>query len=509
MRCSQRAAAPPRVYALLIAVVSAAPTAIADPLTFQITLDPAFQRIPYTGRVYVVASKNLKREPRRDITRWSNPPQLFARDVTAARPGEPIVISETAMAHPRRLVDLEPGEYHIQAIARRSNDFPVPGRGSGDLLSEARVVILDPTKTGAVRLRLNRLARNRPFSQTDRIKLVEIASPALSAFHGRQVMARAAVVLPQGWHEKPDAKYPAVYMIPGFNGDHRMARFFARPEFAETIGDVLLIVPDPTCRRGHSVFADSQTNGPWGWALVKELIPEVERRFRGKGSPDHRYVTGVSSGGWSSLWLQVTYPDAFNGCWSHAPDPVDFRDFQQINLYEPGANMYTDEQGTRRPISRRGDEVSLWYDDFVRREDILGPGGQIHSFEAVFSRRDAPDRPELLFNRATGKVFPETARSWEAYDIRLILERNWDSLGPKLSGKLHVYAGEFDNFYLEGAVRRLKDSLEKLGSDAEVEIIEGMGHGMHIDAVAPMFQTVRDNYQRSLDGTSLPHDIGD
>jgi S-formylglutathione hydrolase FrmB len=241
--------------------------------------------------------------------------------------------------------------------------------------------------------------------------------------------------------------------------------------------ECIFVAPDPTCYYGHCVFADSANNGPWGAALMDELIPAVERQFRGAGAA-HRYVTGVSSGGWSSLWLQVTYPEEFAGVWSHCPDPVDFRDFQRIDLYAPHANMYHDENGERRPLCRRGDEVMIWYDDFVRMESAMGPGGQIGSFEAVFGRRKNR-APEPLFDRATGNVDSAAARSWEPYDIRLVLERNWKTLGPKLKGKLHIYAGAEDNFYLEGAVERLKKSLKQLGSDAEVEIVPGMGHGLH------------------------------
>jgi pimeloyl-ACP methyl ester carboxylesterase len=157
---------------------------------------------------------------------------------------------------------------------------------------------------------------------------------------------------------------------------------------------------------------------------------------------------------------------------------VDFRDFQRINLYA-GENFYRDEKGERRPLARQGDRVMLWYDDFVRQETVMGPGGQIHSFEAVFSPRGADGRPLPVFDRATGKADPEVAKAWEKYDIRLVIERNWETLGPKLKGKLHIYAGAEDNFYLEGAVERLKKSLKQLGSDAEVEIVPGMGHGLH------------------------------
>lgn len=504
-RFPRRGANPAMLLGVALGLVA---PACAEPLSFRVTLDPAFQGEPYTGRVYVIVSGNAGREPRRDITNWFSPPYVFERDVNHAPPGEPIVLSETATGFPKPLTDLPVGTYHVQAVARRSLDHPVAGSGPGDLYSETRALDLDSASTGPIELRLDRVVGQRPFEETPRTKLVEMVSPSLSAFHGREYKIRAAVVLPVGWKDDPKSVYPVLYMIPGFGGGHEMARFIERSVGVDSPGaGVMIVVPDPRCHLGHSVFADSANNGPWGWALVHELMPEIERRFHGAQSGSRRYVTGVSSGGWSSLWLQITYPEEFNGCWSHTPDPVDFRDFQRINLYEPGVNMYVDGQGHRRPLARQGAEPVLWYDDFVHAEDVAGPGGQIHSFEAVFSRRASEAGPELLFDRKTGAVHTDVAKTWERYDIRLILERHWDTLGPKLAGKLHIYGGEFDTFYLEGSVRLLGESLAKLGSDAEVKIIPGMGHGLYLPAMATMFKTIIENLakhapdgDKSIDG---------
>lgn len=482
----------------------------AEPLSFRVTLDPGFQREPYTGRIYVIVSENGAREPRRDINNWFSPPYVFARDVTKAEPGEGIVLSDDALAFPNPLPELRPGEYHIQAVARRSLDHPVAGNGPGDLYSEMRTIQLDPASAGPVELRLDRVVAARAFEETQRAKLVEIVSPSLSTFHGREYKIRAGVVLPVGWKDDAAARHPVLYMIPGFGGGHEMARGIELGIGPTSPGaGIMIVVPDPRCHLGHSVFADSANNGPWGWALVHELIPEIERRFHGARFGQHRYVTGVSSGGWSALWLQITYPEEFNGCWSHTPDPVDFRDFQNINLYEPGANMYVDGAGHRRPLAREGEEPVLWYDDFVHAEDVAGPGGQIHSFEAVFGRRASLAGPALLFDRKTGAVYADVAKTWEKYDIRLVLERDWRTLGPKLAGKLHVYGGEFDTFYLEGAVRLLGESLAKLGSDAEVKIIPGMAHGLYYPAMTTMFETILANFKEESAPSEKADDEGD
>jgi S-formylglutathione hydrolase FrmB len=302
----------------------------------------------------------------------------------------------------------------------------------------------------------------------------------------------AGVYLPPGWSMDAERAYPIIYFIPGFGGDHTFVRQLPGILARGKNDGVIFVVPDPICHTGHSVFADSANNGPWGEAFLKELIPAVEAKFHGGGSGANRYVTGISSGGWSSLWLQVAYPEEFNGCWSHCPDPVDFRDFQRIDLYASGVNMYRDGEGERRPLGRTPQGgVMLYYDEFVRQESVMGAGGQIGSIEAVFSPRDADGNPRSLFDRETGVVDAAVAKEWEKYDIRLKLEREWATIGPKLTGKIHVYAGEKDSFYLDGAARLLKESLSTLGSDAEVEMVPGMLHTVYRKGVQAMMERVR------------------
>src|SRR5262249_8950022 len=153
----------------------------------------------------------------------------------------------------------------------------------------------------------------------------------------------------------------------------------------------------PACRLGHHVFVDSENNGPCGQALIAELIPHIEKEFRGLGRAGARFVTGHSSGGWSSLWLQVTYPDLFGGAWSTAPDPVDFRDWQRINISRDGENMFKHGEGKLRPIARRQGKPVLYYQPFSDMEAVMGHGGQLGSFEAVFSPRGPDGKPTPLW----------------------------------------------------------------------------------------------------------------
>ena len=502
-------------------------------VSFKVTLPESFPdgRATYSGRVYVALQRPGRAEPRRSMHSWFGAPPVAIVDVTDAAPGSVITLDSSARTHPIALTELDDGPWQAQAILRLNPDSARAGMGAGDLVSDVvdfEIGDVDDTDTGTgtdadadggakrarfpIALSPTREVEGNGFEESERVRLVEIRSDRLSDFHGRDVMIRAGVVLPEETEdaEESDGDDPAsapravIYHIGGFGGTHHGAFGFAFNTLEDERGAAVLhVVPDPTCYRGHSVFADSANNGPWGAALVEELIPYIDATFNGAGA-DHRYVTGVSSGGWSSAWLQIQYPDQFAGAWSFAPDPVDFRDFQQINLYEDGSNMYVDETGANRPVARRGEEVMLEYRPFVEREDMLGPGGQIHSFEAVFSPRRPDGTPLPIFDRVDGTVDTEATKTWEPYDINLVLSRNWDTLKSRLDGRLHIWGGGRDNFYLEGAVRRLRETLLELDPDREhdilIEVIEDMGHSAYRPGIEDMRDTVAERWKAAFGG---------
>jgi hypothetical protein len=470
------------VLALLLVPAAQLPAQEKHPLAFHLTFDKTVSSEPFTGRVYVMLSKTASKSLRSGPS-WFGTEPFFAKDVKNWKPGETLGIGEDAVAFPEPLSKLKPGDYAIQAVMDfdRGNISFSTAPGNGYCVTEKRD--LNPGESGPVKLHLDKVYKEREFVETENVKLVDIKSELLSKFHGRETRLRAGVVLPASFAEKRDKCYPVIFEIPGFSGDHFGAFQAARAKLTNVAGEEFLyVVLDPNCRLGHHVFADSANNGPCGKALVEELIPHIEKQFRAIGRPEARFVTGHSSGGWSSLWLQVTYPDFFGGVWSTAPDPVDFRDFQRIDLTKPGANMFTDGDGKKRPIARRGNTPSIYYQPFSDMEVVMGHGGQLGSFEAVFSPRGPDGKPKPLWDRKTGAVDPEVAKAWEAYDIRLTLERNWKTLGPKLTGKIHVYMGGDDTFYLEGATKLLGESLKELKSDAAVEIFPGKNHGTLMDA---------------------------
>ena len=469
------------LYLLLFFLSATRCSPAAEPLQFRVQLDEQSAAKPITGRLYVFLSKRTAGEPRFGPS-WFNPEPFFAIDVRKMKPGEARTVGTSADACPVALAKLPKGEYRVQALLDHDFYTSHHGRGVGNIYSQVRTLTLDPASSGTIDLRLDRIVKPRKFPESKWVKQISRRSELLSKFHDREVFDRVAVALPAGYYDHPKRRYPVIYIISGFGGTHSsMARRYATPRGAGD-GEIefIRVLLDGQCKWGHHVYANSATNRPRGDALVREMIPHVDETFRTVAAATARFVAGHSSGGWSSLWLQVSYPDTFGGVWSTSPDPVDFRDFQQIDLYaRPPLLMYRDKAGKPRPLARRGRTPFATFEQFARRDDCIGRGGQLRSFEAAFSPRGDDGLPKRLWNRKTSRIDPEVADAWRKYDIRLLLEKNWRRLGPKLKGKIHITTGELDTFYLEGAVELLAASLKKLGSDAEITIVPGASHGSY------------------------------
>ncbi|MCB9877865.1 MAG: hypothetical protein H6835_09715 [Planctomycetes bacterium] len=320
--------------------------------------------------------------------------------------------------------------------------------------------------------------RQPEFVESDTCQLFELQSDVMTAFWGRPMSVKAGVVVPPDL--KDDERLPVIYSIHGFGGSYRSAAI-RQQELLDGMKDgsrprMLYVHLDANCSFGHHEFADSVNCGPWGTALVTEFAPALEKRFHAYGKPAGRFVTGHSSGGWSSLWLMVSHPDFFGGTWSTAPDPVDFRDFTGIDVYAD-ANAFVGADGEDIQLIRRGDQWVTSIRQFVTREMQQGDqGGQFMSFNAVFSPRGDDGRPMRMFDVETGAIDRAVAEAWRRYDITALLRRDWPTLGPKLRGKLHVFCGTKDTFRLEGACYLLRDALQELGSDGEVVFAEGRNH---------------------------------
>lgn len=432
---------------------------------------------PISGRVLLFMC-HYAVEP----ARWSmffDPQPVFGIDVTNLSPEAEVVFEPSTFWAPEALAygDLKPGTYYAQALVDLDNlhfDYGNAGNLYSPML---QCQVGRGLRGGAIKLVMDKMMDgDPPPKDTDRVKLVEIRSKFLSDFYGREVMLLAGVVLPSTFSENPNQHFPALYEIPSDSGHHTEAWW--RPEQEQELKfnqgplQMLRVFVDPAGPLGHTHFANSANNGPVGDALVQELIPEIERRFRAIPQSYARFLRSHSSGGWASLWLQVNYPEFFGGCWSISPDPVDFRAFQTINIYEDRNGHWTRE-GYPRPLSRVGEKVVLTFPQVDQWDYVVGTGYPLGSFNAVFSPRGADGKPRPLMNPLTGRIDPEVAACWRRYDILSLLEANWQTLGPKLKGKLHVVCGGSDTFYLDAAVDNLKDFLNTTAYGGYVEILPG------------------------------------
>ncbi|HLK61546.1 MAG TPA: alpha/beta hydrolase-fold protein, partial [Chthonomonadaceae bacterium] len=235
---------------------------------------------------------------------------------------------------------------------------------------------------------------------------------------------------------------------------------------------------------GDPYQVNSANNGPYGDAITQELIPYVERTFRGEGKPYARFLEGGSTGGWVSLALQVFYPDFFNGTWSVSPDPVDFRAYELVNIYQD-KNAYVNVQGAEIPSERTtAGETVLTMRRECQVENVLGAGdsyvdsgGQWGAWNATFGRRGADGRPVPLWDPHTGVIDKNEAEAWKQYDLRIYLETHWKTLAPKLTGKIHIWVGEADDYFLNNAVHLLDAFLSKADPPYQGSIEYGPGKG--------------------------------
>jgi S-formylglutathione hydrolase FrmB len=236
---------------------------------------------------------------------------------------------------------------------------------------------------------------------------------------------------------------------------------------------------------GDPYQVNSANNGPYGDAITQELIPYVEQKFRGISQPYARVLDGVSTGGWVSLALQVFYPDFFNGAWSQCPDPVDFRAYELINIYEDD-NAYVNKYGFERPAMRQlNGDVRYTVRHECQMESVLGRGDRWFlsgkdwcAWNATFGPRALDGLPRPLWDGKSGKIDHRVVEHWKQYDLRLVLERHWKVLGPKLRGKIRIWVGDADDYFLNNAVHLLEAFLKKADPPyaGRIEVAPGQGH---------------------------------
>ena len=449
----------------------------------QIKLSDELESEPVSGRLFLFFGKGMN--PPMQGPNWFSPEPFFAKDVVDVKPGDVMTIDQDVKGCPGTFDDVSSGRWKIQAVLDHDFQYADHKNGPGNFYSDPiRVAFKNGEANDEISLELKNVIAPKKIEDTDRFKLVEYKSELLSEFHGRDVVDRAGVVLPASYDSNTNKRYPVYYEITGFGGTLRSVgrRYGKSPRPARTDeAEFIHVFLTGQCKWGHHVYADSATNGPRGEAFIKEMIPLIDSKFRTIAEPTARFVGGHSSGGWSSLWLQVTYPDSFGGCWSTAPDPVDFRDWQGTNIYAGESVFYEADGKTKKPLGRMNGKAILMYPDFCVMDDTLGRGGQLRSFEAVFSPLGDDGLPMKAWDRTTGIPNQEVIDYWKRYDISRTLQQDWGKLKDRLAGKINVFMGDMDTFYLEGATRLLGERVQEMGIDASVEMFPGKDHMNLVD----------------------------
>lgn len=457
-------------------------------VSFEVWRAPALPNTASAGRLFVIVDRTNAPEPRMALARTgSAAPEALALDVEGFAPGTPALLSSNAFAYPHELSALSPGKYWVQALFAGNRDLNSPN-APGNLYSEPEEVSVSPADSQVLRLELTHEVPPEELPPGSRsVKFLKLESKLLTEFHHRPMFLRAGIILPRDYNPESSQRYPLWVRIGGlgtrFTVVNRLmskdSGFRKTWEAAGTPPFILLQL-DGAGPYGDPYYVNSENNGPYGDALVKELIPYVEQHFNGRGDAKSRVLSGVSTGGWVALALQIFYPDFFNGAWAACPDPVDFRAFELVNVYRD-ANAYLNPWGYECPSERDiNGNVVLTARDEVGRENLLGRGNsftcsgqQWGAWNAVYSPRGDDGLPMAIWDHHTGKINNRVAAAWRAYDLRLILQQNWSTLGPKLRWKLHIAAGEADQYFLNNAVHLLQDFLVHAEPPFEGRIVFG------------------------------------
>ena len=476
---------------------------------------------PLDGRLLLLLSNDPGEEPRMQIDDTPKSQMVFGVTVVGWRPGESLAIDDTAQGYPRaRLKDVPPGEYTVQAVLNiyetfhRSDGKTVklaPDRGEGqhwnlapgNLLSKPRLVHIGPAAPPIAVLLEDVIPPINPEPETKYIRHIRIQSTLLTKFWGRPVDLSAIVLVPEGYDSHPRAHYPLIvfhdHFVTGFN-DFRETppdpdlkpdyseRFhlagYNRVQLEEAYKNYQAWIAPGTPRvlvvklqhanpfYDDSYAVNSSNLGPYGDAIESELIPAVERQFRGIGQGWARFVYGGSTGGWESLAVQIFYPKHYNGAFVACPDPVDFHAYMTVDLYGqdnmffiPGANKNVEQPAMRDYLGH----TLISMRDNIAYEAALGDRGrsgeQFDIWQAVFSPTAEDGYPQPIFDKRTGVIDHNTAEYWRGhYDLNAILQRDWTTLGSYLQGKIHLYVGSDDTYFLNNAVYLMEDFLKQTGT---------------------------------------------
>ena len=503
---------------------------IGSAQTFTVSLPHSRSDKPLDGRLLVLLSNDPSQEPRLQINDTPTSQMVFGVTVDGWKPDELMTVGEKAVGYPRAtLKEVPPGDYTVQAVLNIYETFYradgktvklAPDRGEGqhwnlapgNLLSKPRVVHIS-SHAFPVSISLDSVIPPiTPEPDTKYIRHMRMESKLLTKFWGRPVYLSAIVLVPEGYDSHANVRYPLIifhdHFVSSLNdfretppdpslkpdysdrfhltGYNRIQQEEAYKNYQTWIAPgtprVLLVKLQHANPYYDDSYAVNSANlGPYGDAIETELIPAIERQFRGIGQGWARFVYGGSTGGWESLAVQIFYPDHYNGAFAACPDPVDFHAYMTVDLYTqnnvfylPGAHKNVEQPAMRDYLGH----TLISMHDNVAYEAALGDHGrsgeQFDIWQAVYSPMAADGYPRPIFDKQTGVIDHQTAEYWrEHYDLNAILQRKWATLGPKLQGKIHLYVGSDDTYFLNNAVYLMENFLQQTGTPGHGVPYEG------------------------------------
>ncbi|HEV8137059.1 MAG TPA: hypothetical protein VGP85_20460 [Pyrinomonadaceae bacterium] len=485
-------------------------------LKFNVSFPETASKEPLDGRLLLLISTNNEKEPRFQISEDLSTQQVFGIDVDNWKAKQIKVVDANAFGYPRRtLTEIPAGEYWVQGLLHRYETFhredghtiklPMDrGEGQqwnsapGNLYSKPVKIRIDPG--ASIDISLDQVIPPiEPPKDTKYVKHIRIQSERLTKFWGRPMFLGAHVLLPEGFDSHPDVHYPLVinhghfpsdfggfretppdpnlkpeyserFHLEGYNRivEEQAYQFYkdwTGPDFPRFL---IVEIQHANPYYDDSYAVNSANLGPYGDAITYELIPEIEKRFRGIGKGWARFLYGGSTGGWEALAVQMFYPDEYNGCWASCPDPIDFRAYTVVNIYDHDNAYYADSKWKQVPRPGKRNylgELAATIEDNNHMELALGTksrsGGQWDIWQAVYSPVGEDGYPKPIWDKLTGKIDHSVAEYWrEHYDLGYILKRDWAKLGTRLQGKIHIYVGEADNYFLNDAVYLVEDFLK-------------------------------------------------
>lgn len=416
---------------------------------------------PFSGSILFYLSKTSK-EPRLASSLLDNAP-CMRMDVKNVSPGATRVL-QSALTYPVPFNDLEQGDYYIQVVWDRNLGGQFIGQSPGNLYSSPQKISIRRESQQHINIVADKVIPPYTFKENEFLKEFIVPSALLTKFHHTPYTLNAAIRLPKEYYTHPTRNFPVKFVVFGYTGNYHLFSGYPNPmEPIDTIPCIGVYL-DGNCPLGHSVYANSDNNGPWSDALIKEFIPQLEKQYRCNGA---RFLHGHSSGGWTVLWLQTQYPDQFMACWSSSPDPVDFHSFMKVDMYAH-ENMFYDKDSTLRPLGTIAGQLPwIYMRNAYQMETVINRGEQMHSFDAVFGPKGADGIPLQIVDAGTGEIDTTVFNHWKKYDITAYLQQHWEQSGGKLNCKIRITVGNQDNFLLNYPIRLMEEKMKKLHADIE------------------------------------------